>query len=142
MKPSPVLKHEFVDSLPRDLEEGTLYISILFATVGHKCCCGCGREVITPLSPTDWALTFDGETVSLDPSIGNWSFPCRSHYWIVRNQARWARPWSEKQIERGRKRDRVAKESFFTGKAAGHKGERTPANSEPEGANEEEPRSS
>lgn len=141
MKPSSVLKHEFVESLPRDLEEGTIYISIPFATVGHKCCCGCGREVITPLSPTDWELTFDGETVSLDPSIGNWSFSCRSHYWIVRNQVRWARPWSEKQIERGRKRDRAAKESFFIGKAAGHKDERTPASSAPKRDTEEEPRS-
>lgn len=142
MKPSPVLKHEFVESLPRELEEGTIYISIPFATVGHKCCCGCGREVITPLSPTDWELTFDGETVSLDPSIGNWGFPCRSHYWIVRNQVRWARPWSEKQIERGRKRDRAAKESFFSGNAAGHEDERAPASSEPERDNEEERRSS
>jgi Family of unknown function (DUF6527) len=86
-------------------------------------------------------LTFDGETVSLDPSIGNWSFSCRSHYWIVRNQVRWTRPWSEKQIERGRKRDRAAKESFFIGKAAGHKDERTPASSAPKRDTEEEPRS-
>jgi hypothetical protein len=54
-------------------QQDTIYISIRFATVGHKCCCGCGREVITPLSPTDWSLTSDGETVSLHPSIGNWS---------------------------------------------------------------------
>lgn len=141
MKPSPVLKHEFVESLPRDLEEGTIYISIPFATVGHKCCCGCGREVITPLSPTDWKLIFDGETVSLDPSIGNWSFPCRSHYWILRNQVRWARSWSERQIQRGRNRDRAAKESFFDGKAASHKDERTPAISPPKRDIEEEPRS-
>jgi len=34
--------------------------------------------VVTPLSPTGWSLIFDGETVSLYPSIGNWNFPCRS----------------------------------------------------------------
>ncbi|WP_417924835.1 DUF6527 family protein [Collimonas pratensis] len=27
----------------------------------------------------DWSLTYDGKTVSLDPSIGNWSLPCRAH---------------------------------------------------------------
>jgi len=28
--------------------------------------------------------------VSLAPSIGNWSFPCNSHYWITGNEVRWA----------------------------------------------------
>jgi hypothetical protein len=79
------LTHEFVDYMPDVPQEGTLYISIRFATAIHKCCCGCGNEVVTPLSPTDWKLIFDGDTVSLDPSIGNWSFPCQSHYWIRRN---------------------------------------------------------
>jgi hypothetical protein len=47
-----------------------------------KCCCGCGHEVVTPFSPTDWKLTFDCVSVSLYPSIGNWSPPCRAHYFI------------------------------------------------------------
>jgi hypothetical protein len=51
-----------------------------------KCACGCGKEVVTPLSATDWKLIFDGKTVSLDPSIGNWGFPCRSHYWVRNNR--------------------------------------------------------
>jgi hypothetical protein len=41
----------------------------------------------SPLSPTDWKLTFDGVSVSLHPSDGNWSFPCRSHYRIEYNRA-------------------------------------------------------
>lgn len=135
MKPTLVLKHEFVESLPRELEEGRIYISVPFATVGHKCCCGCGKEVITPLSPTDWELTFDGETVSLDPSIGNWSFPCRSHYWIIRNSVRWARPWSQKQIQRSRSHDRAAKAAFFTRKAevSSDTNEATPENGKERG---------
>jgi hypothetical protein len=35
-----------------------------------------------PISPADWQLAYDGDTVSLTPSIGNWGFPRRSHYWI------------------------------------------------------------
>lgn len=79
------MKHEFVKSVPKNPEKGVIYVSIDYATVIHQCCCGCGREVVTPLSPTDWQLSFDGQTVSLDPSIGNWSFPCQSHYWIRNN---------------------------------------------------------
>lgn len=77
MKQETVLKHEFVEFIPDNLEDGTVYVSVGFATVAHKCCCGCGKEVGTPLSPTDWKLIFDGKTVSLDPSIGNWGFPVR-----------------------------------------------------------------
>ena len=40
-----VIKHEFVDSIPAELVEGTLYISIRYATAVHRCCCGCGEEV-------------------------------------------------------------------------------------------------
>jgi Family of unknown function (DUF6527) len=112
MKQSAVA-HEFVEHLPDELQQGRIYVSIPFATAAHKCCCGCGNEVVTPLSPTGWSLTFDGETVSLDPSIGNWSFPCQSHYWITRNKVNWARRWSQKEIERGRQRDRGAKQTYF-----------------------------
>jgi len=54
MKRSAVT-HEFVEHLPHELEEGRIYVSILFATAAHKCCCGCGNEVVTPLSPTGGA---------------------------------------------------------------------------------------
>jgi hypothetical protein len=113
MKRVTALIHEFVEYIPRELEDGKLYVSIAFATAAHKCCCGCGSEVVTPLSPTDWSLIFDGETVSLDPSIGNWSFKCQSHYWIRRNRVDWARRWSRREIEAGRAHDRLAKQEYF-----------------------------
>jgi hypothetical protein len=109
------LRHEFVECIPDSLADGTIYVSTSYATAAHKCCCGCGSEVITPISPTDWQLTFDGETISLHPSIGNWSFECRSHYWIRRNTVQWAPQWSQRQIERGRNIDRLAKERYFSG---------------------------
>jgi hypothetical protein len=82
MKTEISLRHEFVEFIPEVLAEKIVYVSVRFATAVHKCCCRCGREVVTPLTPTDWKLIFDGKTVSLDPSIGSWSFPCKSHYWI------------------------------------------------------------
>jgi hypothetical protein len=82
----------FVEFLPDELESGKLYISMQYATASHKCCCGCGRDVVTPISPTDWQLAFDGRSLSLTPSIGNWSYPCRSHYWIRHNRVVWDEP--------------------------------------------------
>lgn len=104
------LRHSFVDTVPNKLEVGVLYVCIPYATAVHQCCCGCGNEVVTPLSPDDWELTFNGESVSLNPSIGNWSFACQSHYWIEYNQVWWARRWSRAEIESGRARERLARD--------------------------------
>jgi Family of unknown function (DUF6527) len=114
MKRELALKQEFVEFIPDKLEDGIVYVSIPYATVAHKCCCGCGTEVVTPLSPTDWKLIFDGETVSLDPSIGNWSFACKSHYWIRRNKVKWAARWSQDEIDAVRSHERTAKESYYS----------------------------
>ena len=81
--------HEFVEYIPEKLSDGTIYISTTYGTAVHKCCCGCGNEVVTPLTPTDWKLIFDGETISLHPSIGNWNLDCKSHYWIKNNEIKW-----------------------------------------------------
>ncbi|MGK2858153.1 MAG: DUF6527 family protein [Thermoanaerobaculia bacterium] len=107
-----MLRHAFVEFLPEELAEGTLYVSVEYATAAHKCCCGCGNDVITPLSPNDWKLTFDGRTVSLFPSIGNWSFPCKSHYWIKNNKTEWARRWSDEEIAEIRAGDRGRRERY------------------------------
>lgn len=112
MKPAKPLTHKFVEFIPDVIEEGKVYVSIEYATAVHKCCCGCGKEVVTPLSPTDWKLIFDGKTISLDPSIGNWTFPCRSHYWVRNNKALWAEDWSQSRIDAGRASDRRAKERY------------------------------
>ena len=38
MKRPMVLAHEFVNAIPNELEERTLYVSMDYATVAHKCC--------------------------------------------------------------------------------------------------------
>ncbi len=80
-----VITHKFVELIPDHLDDKVLYISIEHCVAIHKCACGCGKEVVTPISPDGWQLVFDGETVSLSPSIGNWNLKCRSHYWIRKN---------------------------------------------------------
>lgn len=113
MRPDIVLAYELVEYIPEELKERTLYISRTYGTAVHKCCCGCGREVVTPLSPTGWKLTFDGRSVSLYPSIGSWSLPCQSHYMIIKNKVVWAPKWSKERVERGRKFEASAKEEYF-----------------------------
>jgi hypothetical protein len=103
----------FVEEIPRALEPGKLYISIEYTTVCHLCACGCGSDVVTPLHPARWAVAYDGERVSLWPSVGSWALPCRSHYVIKHNRVQWARPWSEHRIRAGRQRDRASLEEHF-----------------------------
>ena len=89
------LSHKFVEFVPEKLEKGVLYISITYGTASHLCCCGCGREVVTPIARNGWKLTYDGETVSLSPSIGNWNLPCKTHYWISESRIEWAEDWED-----------------------------------------------
>jgi hypothetical protein len=108
-----MLKHKFVEFMPETLEDGILYVSVEYCTALHKCACGCGNTVVTPITPTDWQLSFDGKTISLSPSIGNWSFDCQSHYWIKNNRVRWSDKWDEDQILKGRKQDKLNKQQYF-----------------------------
>jgi hypothetical protein len=107
------LEHYFVEYIPEHLDSGVLYICMEYTTAAHRCCCGCGEEVVTPFSPTDWSITFDGETVSLSPSIGNWNFACRSHYFIRRGRVIEAGTWTDKKVEENRRMDRSAKARYY-----------------------------
>ena len=104
-----ILKHKFLEVIPDYLEEDILYISLQYKTVVHKCACGCGNEVVTPLTPNDWKLTFDGKTISLYPSIGNWSFTCHSHYWITKSVVEFVKDWplSDKTLKKKSWKDGV-----------------------------------
>jgi hypothetical protein len=84
----------------------------------HRCCCGCGEKVVTPLSPGEWQLSYNGEDVSLYPSIGNSRFPCGSHYWIKSGKVVWAPKLSLAEAEAARRLDRATRDAYFgTGSA-------------------------
>jgi len=110
---------EFVEYIPGQLADGVLYVSIPYCTAVHRCACGCGNKVVTPISPADWQILFDGEALSLFPSVGNWGFPCNAHYWIRSNQVLWAKPWTAEQIARGRARETRAQAEYFA-RRSGH----------------------
>ena len=100
------LTPKFVEYIPERPALGILYVSRRYATAVHLCCCGCGSEVVTPLNPAKWRLTEDSGTVSLHPSIGNWSLPCQSHYWITGSRVRWAAAMAPGIIAAVKARDR------------------------------------
>jgi hypothetical protein len=107
----------FVECLPETPAEGVLYVSMEHAVASHCCACGCKRETITPFSPTDWGLYFDGRTVTLSPSIGNHNFPCKSHYWIENSTIVWSPAMSDRQIAAVRHKALMRKRNFYKANA-------------------------
>jgi len=77
----------FVDHIPSLLDEHILYVSKIYKCAVHKCLCGCGMKTVTPLNKNGWRLNEANDKVSLTPSIGNFQFPCKSHYIMTNNVA-------------------------------------------------------
>lgn len=107
------IRPEFVEFIPERLEEGVLYISDRYSTAVHKCCCGCGQEVVTPLSPAEWSVKCNQGRVSLWPSIGNWSYSCRSHYVMRDSRVLEAKAMTERQIQWVKANDRADKSAHI-----------------------------
>lgn len=104
----------YVDSFPKVLDEGVLYISRQFSTACHRCCCGCGTKIVTPLRQTEYRLTDFAGRVSLYPSVGNWNHPCRSHYVIRNGQVLRAGAMDQAEIDEGRARDEAGKRAYYS----------------------------
>lgn len=85
------VKPEYVDYIPDQItDENKLYICKQFNIVVHLCACGCGLETITPIDKKGWKLIEKkNNVVSLEPSIGNFRYKCKSHYRIIDNQIVW-----------------------------------------------------
>lgn len=56
--------HEFVETIPSDPDDGTVYIFIRYGTAVHRCAYGCGKKVVTPIKPPRWpgAFSFGANT--------------------------------------------------------------------------------
>ena len=104
----------YVESFPKVLEDGVLYISRPFSTACHRCCCGYGTKIVTPIRPTENSLTDVGGRVSVYPSIGNWNHACRSHYVIRNGQVTEAGAMEQAEINAGRAHDEAEKHAYYT----------------------------
>lgn len=86
------LTTEFVEYIPEELKQGILYVSERFEIAIHLCACGeCNNKTVTPFGGNlnAWTYTNNKEKITLRPSIGNWQFPCKSHYHITENIIEW-----------------------------------------------------
>lgn len=90
------LEVKFVEFIPEQIDELTLYISMNYHTATHRCVCGCKKKVVTPILPNGWTLIYNGKTVSLKPSIGSWNLDCQSHYFITNSEVKWVTHKNEK----------------------------------------------
>ena len=98
---------EWVEDMPERMEAGKLYISVKHRLTEHYCACGCGAEVSLPLGGSGWKLMYDGDSIDIWPSVGNWRLPCKSHYLITESKTIWCDRWSEEEILKGCERDRA-----------------------------------
>ncbi|MNL19710.1 hypothetical protein D3C87_1409260 [compost metagenome] len=99
--------------LPKQLEEGFLYVSKEFGVAGHLCPCGCKNKIITPLDSNEWSFEETNGKPTLYPSIGNWELPCKSHYWIINGFIDWSYEWTEKQIIKGRQTEEYNRKLYY-----------------------------
>lgn len=79
---------QFIELMPDKIEEGTLYISLVYSTTCHKCFCGCGVETFAPLGEGKWKLENMDGIVSLTPSLKQ-RLECQSHYYLTENRVVW-----------------------------------------------------
>lgn len=84
-----VFEHQFVSRIPNVIEKGILYVCLECNVIVHLCPCGCGEKVVIILAPEHWKIKYNGEGISIYPSIGNTYFSCRSHYYIRDNKVEW-----------------------------------------------------
>jgi hypothetical protein len=104
----------YVESFPTALEDGILYVSRQFSSACHRCCCGCGTKIVTPLRSTEYRLIDVRGQVSLYPSVGNWNHSCRSHYVIRNGRVIRAGTMGAAEIEEGRERDEAEKRAYYS----------------------------
>nr|WP_240915427.1 DUF6527 family protein [Polaribacter sp. 20A6] len=112
-----MLEARFVKFIPDRLKKGVIYVSYEYNTVIHLCACGCGNKVVTPITPIQWSYSYNGESISLSPSIGNWNFDCKSHYWVRDSQFVWAENWSEDKISKVQQNEQKEIIDFFEEKS-------------------------
>lgn len=82
----------YTETIPKDLLEAHLYISMKYEVAIHLCACGCGQKTVTNISnPNGWMLTDNNGKITMRPSIGNFAgeSPYHAHYYITDNRIDW-----------------------------------------------------
>ncbi len=99
--------------MPSALKPGVFYASQKYRTAAHLCACGCGEKVRTQLGELGWRLTKERAGPTLNPSIGNWQKPCRSHYYIRNGRVLWMEDWTDEEALHGRRAEERRRDAHF-----------------------------
>jgi hypothetical protein len=105
------LRH--VRHIPKELQPGILYVSAEFGTAAHLCACGCGSKIRTPLGPAAWNLEETEAGPTLNPSVGNWQRPCKSHYWIRGGRVLECEEWTPEEIRAGQRAEEKRRQAYY-----------------------------
>ena len=65
---------------------GILYYDKQSGLSFHKCACGCGDIIILE---HNYKWNIDENTITISPSIGRMTAPCKSHYFIRNGKVVW-----------------------------------------------------
>lgn len=95
------IKHIIVEEMPsyEDMLQDVIYVYYYDIDHGvsiHKCMCGCGEQTVMPFikkglninSNKVWVLNFINDKIDFEGSVGNYSYPCKSHYMIQKGQVK------------------------------------------------------
>jgi len=99
------MTYVLTESFPERLEPSVVYVSQEDALACHLCACGCGYEVALELGRGGWKLSIVDDKISLYPSIGNGSHPCKSHYFITDGVVDWSTEYTPTMIAKARRAD-------------------------------------
>lgn len=76
-----------VQYIPKEMEQGVLYISDEYNAINHLCLCGCGVPAPIRIGPDWWQYSINSkDQISITPSLLH-RFSCQSHYIITNGVA-------------------------------------------------------
>jgi hypothetical protein len=92
-------RYQLVDRIPKQMEERVVYHTEEFELAGLLCACGCGHR-ITLIVPDSHRVWDEGGYATIQPSVGVFDAPCKSHYVIRAGNVQWLTAFSSAQATR------------------------------------------
>lgn len=87
-------RYQLVDRIPKQMEQGVVYHTEEFELAGLLCAYGCGHR-ITLIVPDSHRVWDDGGYATIQPSVGVFDAPCKSHYVIRAGNVGWLPAFSD-----------------------------------------------
>lgn len=89
-------RYRLVNRIPKQMEESIVYHTEEFELAGLLCACGCEHR-ITLIVPESHRVWDEGGYATIQPSVGVFDAPCKSHYVIRAGNVQWLPAFSGAQ---------------------------------------------